>query len=64
MSSTIDINNINKAHNFLQLVSEISGMNCHGHPSNGSRDTAEYIHCSSGTVPLITDPSISNIQRL
>jgi hypothetical protein len=55
--------NINKSHNFIQLASEISGMNWQGHPSNWNRDTTENVHCCSGTVPFIVDQSISNIQR-
>jgi len=56
--------NINKAHNFLQLASEISAMNCQGHPSIWNWDTAENVQCFSGTLPLIIDTSIPNIQRL
>jgi len=30
-------------------------MNFQGNCSNGTRDTAKNVHCSSGTVHLITD---------
>jgi hypothetical protein len=40
--------NINKGHSFLQLVSEISGMNCQGHPSNWNRNTTENVRGCSG----------------
>jgi len=56
--------NINNAHYFLKIASEISAMNCQGHPSIWNRDTAENVQCCSGTVPLIIDISIPNIQRL
>jgi hypothetical protein len=56
--------NTNKAHNFLQLASEISGMNCQGHPFNWNRDTVENVHGSSGNEPIIIEPLLSNIQRL
>jgi hypothetical protein len=64
MSSTIYINYINKPDNFLELACEISGMNCQEHPSNGSRDMAENVHFCLGTVHLIINISISNIQWL
>jgi len=40
----------NKTENILQLASEISGMNCQEHPSNGSRNAAKNVRCSSGRV--------------
>ena len=55
--------NTNKAHNYLQLTSELSGMNCQGLPSNWNWDTAENVHCSSGTVHIFSDILILNIER-
>ena len=54
----------NKPENFLQLTSEIAGMKCQGHPTNGSRDTADSVHCCSGTGHIIIDPTILIILRL
>jgi len=53
--STMYINYINKPDSFLESASELSGMNFQGNCSNGTRDTAKNVHCSSGTVHLITD---------
>jgi hypothetical protein len=59
--STLYINYINRPDNFLESASEISDTNFQWNCSNGIRDTAENVHCSSGTVHLIIDPSIPNI---
>jgi hypothetical protein len=62
--SMMYINCINKPDNFLEFASEISGLVFYGQSSNWSRDTAENVHCSSGTVHWIIDPSIPNIKGL
>ena len=54
----------NKPENFLQLTSEIACMKCQGHPTNGSRDTADNIYCSSRTGQIIIEQLTPNIQRL
>jgi len=54
----------NKPEKFLELASEIAGMKCQGYPSNGSRDMADNVHCSSGTGRIIIDPTILIIRRL
>jgi hypothetical protein len=62
--STLYINYINRPDNFLESASEISDTNFQWNCFNGIGDTAEDVHFSSGTVHLIIDPSIPNIQRL
>ena len=62
--STMYINYINRPNNFLESASEISDMNFQWNSSNGIRDTAVNVHCSSATVHLTIDPSIPKIQRL
>jgi len=45
-------------------MSELSGMNCQGLPSNWNWDTAENVHCSSGTVHIIIDILILTLNLL
>ena len=55
---------INKSEKFLQFTSEIAGMIYRGHPSNGTRDTAENVHGTSSVGCIVIDPTILIILRL
>jgi len=55
---------INKSEKFQKLTSEIAGMKYQGHPSNGTRDTAENVHGTSSMGCIGIDPTILIIVRL
>jgi hypothetical protein len=62
--STMYINCTNKPDNVLESAYEISATNFQRNSSNATRGTAENVHCFSGKVHWIIDPSTTNIQRI